>query len=123
MTSTVNGIGTHLCGVRLLKKEEADSWAENFPYMPNRSIYDYYIGTEAFVFFFIPIMPLKTYVFYYIKSQEGAWQVIYYPPSGKEDIYWEHVKTSLSFYIFPVILISWIIWAIISNIDILLIKP
>ncbi len=116
MTHTINGVGTHLCGVRRIKKEEADNWVDNFPFVPNRSIYDYLIGTESVVFLFIPILPLKTVVFYHPYDSGAAYQVIYHPPKGKATVYWEHVKTSLSFYIVPLAILVYTIESIIKKI-------
>jgi len=106
MTFTINGIGTRLCGARRIKKEEAEKWADNFPYSLNRTIYDYMVATEAFVFLFIPILPLRTYVYYYTETgAQNGYRIIYCPPHGKEAIYWNHVKSSLSFFIAPTLLL------------------
>ena len=107
MTYTLNGVGTRICGERLLTKEEIDAWSKNFPFLPGQSPSNFFIGTESLVFGF-PILPLKTYIYCYTKKgffTRSAYQIVYYPPSGKPEIYWPHVKSSLIFYVFPVLLI------------------
>ena len=116
MTHTINGIGTRICGERPLTKEEIDKWSENFPFVPGQSLSNYYIGTESLVIIF-PILPLKTYIFCYTQKgfTRSTYQIVYYPPSGKAEIYWPHVKSSASFYVFPVILILAFIWMLIPR--------
>lgn len=111
MPYSVNGIGTRICGERLLTKQEINLWGENFPFFPGRSLSEYYIGTEAVTIIF-PIFPLKTIVYCYTQKgfTQSTYQIIYFPPNGVEGIYWPHVKTSLSFYILPLIVIFLMIW-------------
>ena len=114
MTYTINGVGTQICGRRELTKEEIEKWSENLPYRPHVTVNDYYIGTEAFVFFFIPIIPLKTFVHYYQSQKkflgsETHYLICYYP-AGEDKVYWEHVKSSFSFYIAPIGILILLIW-------------
>ena len=104
MTGTVNGIGTHLSGERSLTSKEFNKWAEHFPYNPYIKPKDYKIATESVVIFFLPIIPLKTIVYYYTSKQgmESQYRIIYEPANG--GVYWEHVKTSVSYYITPVVI-------------------
>jgi hypothetical protein len=113
MTGTVNGIGTHLSGVRDLTDEEIKKWAEKIPYIPNVRVQDYKIATESFVLLFLPIIPIKTYIFYYLDKGliNSQYRIVYYP-SGEETVYWEHVKKSPIFYISPAIILIIILWLI-----------
>jgi len=104
MTSTVNGIGTHLSGERKLTDEEFNKWSENFPYNPNITKDDYRIATESFVILLIPIIPLKTFVYYYIKRGFQSHYRIIFHPAGEGKIYWEHVKKGWVFYIAPILI-------------------
>lgn len=106
MTTTVNGIGTALCGQRRLTDEELKQWSKHFPYIPHVDMRNFQIATEAFVFIFIPIIPLKTFVFYYTESgfMNSKYRILYYP-AGEDRVYWPHVKTSFSFYILPALIV------------------
>ncbi|MDQ1253509.1 MAG: hypothetical protein QG646_2681 [Euryarchaeota archaeon] len=66
MTSTVNGIGTKLFGSRQLTYEDYTKHMDHLQYDYNDVIYK--IATEAFVFFWIPIIPLNTIIYIDIKS-------------------------------------------------------
>ena len=111
MTRTINGIGSFLSGTRHLTKEEIDKWVENFPYM-NQPVTNALIATESAVIFWIPIYPVETIVYFMIKS--GTYQIVYYP-AGKGNVYWEHVKGSPSFYIFPILIIIGFLYMISSQ--------
>lgn len=115
MTSTVNGIGTSLSGERGLTNEEFNEWSEHFPFIPGVIKNHYRIATESFVILF-PIIPLKTFVFYYTKSgfMQNQYRIIYYP-AGEGKVYWKHVKKSWSFYIFPTLMAILMIYLLISH--------
>jgi hypothetical protein len=110
MPHTINGIGTAICGERKLTQEEFDRWIKYFTYVPNHTISEYRIGTESVVIL-LPLLPLKTYVFCYTDKQGSSknYQIIYYP-GGEGKIYWEHVKSSIIFYAFPVTMGIYVIW-------------
>jgi len=112
MTYTFNGIGTAIYGERLLTKEEIDMWSANFPFLTGQSISNLIIGTESLTIFFVPILPYRTIVYYYTQKDysRSEFQIVYFPPSGKEQIYWPHVKNSYAFYIFPIVLVLACIW-------------
>lgn len=108
MTYTLNGIGTHLCGERNLKNDEKEKWAENLPYSPSRTIHDYKIATESFVILFLPLIPFKSFVFHHTS---GDRYIIDFYPTGKESVYWEHVKKAPVFYAAPLIILILIVWS------------
>jgi hypothetical protein len=112
MTHTVNGIGTHLSGERLLTDEEIKEWAEQIPYNPRRTLRDYRIATESFVVVFLPIIPLRTFVFHYTGQDQ---YVIDFFPTGKESVYWKHVKSSPGFYILPILIVLFTLYSIFSS--------
>lgn len=116
MTSTINGVGTRLSAERNLTDEEIKKWSPHFPFNPHRDVHQYRIATESFVFLFIPLIPLKTFVFYYMNQgfMNSRYAIIYYP-AGEGKVYWEHVKKSWQFYIAPVLITIIVIWSIISS--------
>lgn len=89
------GTGTRLCGKRKLKTKEIAMLLREAHLDPRISIYDYYIATEVFSILWVPIIPLETYIFYYliggtVGSEINRWKKVYYP-NGKSGIYWKHV--------------------------------
>jgi hypothetical protein len=105
MTSTVNGIGTHLSGNRPLTEEELVKWSRHLPIRPYYTHPEFRIATESFVLVFVPIIPLRTYVFHYgDKKLMSSQYIIDYYPAGKGNVYWEHVKNSWVFYL-PLLII------------------
>ena len=106
MTSTINGIGTHLSGGRKITAEELVRWSEHLPIKPYVSHPEFYIATESFVLLFLPLFPIKTFVYYNIENSvwSGDKYIICYHPSGENQIYWGHVKDSYVFYVMPAII-------------------
>ena len=115
MTGTINGIGTHLSGERKLTDKEFKKWSKHFPYNPYVKKEDYRIATESFVIFFIPIIPLRTFVYYYLRKgiMHSRYRIIYYP-AGKGKVYWDHVGESWVFYIGPTILVFLMFYFLLS---------
>lgn len=109
MTYTLNGIGTGIRGTRQLTDAEFKEWSEHFPYATHLTKQHYFIGTEAFVVLFVPIIPLKTFVFYYIDGKR--YRIVYYP-AGEGKVYWEHVKGSPSFYAGFILAILFVIFIV-----------
>ena len=89
------------CG-RALKKVE---------YFKRYTHLNYKIATESFVFLFLPLFPLKTFV--YADLNSGGYIPLFYP-KGEGKVYWEHVKSSWSFYIAPAIVIILLIYYLFS---------
>jgi hypothetical protein len=106
MTSTVNGIGTHLSGQRQLTPQEVKKWGEKIPYIPGLKQSQLYIATKSFVLLFLPIIPLETVVYYYLSSgwNETTYRQVFYP-AGEGSVYWEHVKNSWVFWLTPAIIL------------------
>jgi len=117
MTSTVNGIGTHLSGERKITNDELLRWSEFLPIKPYTPHPQFYIATESFVFLFLPLFPIKTFVYFYVEKQafENKYIISYYP-AGEGKIYWEHVKNSYVFYIVPAIVFALFINYLIGSI-------
>ena len=117
MTGTVNGIGTHLSGERNLTESEIKKWAHHLPYNRFVKVHDYKIATESFVILWLPLIPLKTEVYYVLNDgvMNKRYQVVFYP-TGEESVYWDHVKNSPIFYILPIGVVILILWAIVSSI-------
>lgn len=111
MTHTINGIGTHLSGARAITQKELNAWWSSLPIKPYAAIPQFYIATESFVFFFIPIFPIKTFVHFY----NGDKYYTCFYPSGEGKIYWSHVKETYSFYIFPAIVTILFLNYLLSN--------
>jgi|GEM_PF-2953029 len=109
MTFTLNGCGTRLCGTRPLNEKEIKQWEENFPFHPQIRLQDYRLTTESFCLLWVPIIPLHTYVIRYVSDEN--YQIIY-SPFGEGKISWEHVKSSLSFWIAPVLIILFILFSL-----------
>lgn len=114
----INGIGTKLSGIKYLSRE----WSSNLDiYFPDvRSIYPiecrYIIGTTSFAVLFIPLIPIETAVYLEIPHKsvflnEYSYLKIY-SPCGDNKICWEHVKSSIGFYIWPMLILICIAWSI-----------
>ncbi|TAL47887.1 hypothetical protein EPN87_01930 [archaeon] len=103
MTYTMNGIGTHLSGERKLTDEEYRKWAKDIPHVPGVTKDNLRIATESLVIGFLPVIPLKTFVYYYTQKSfwHGTKYLPLYYPAGKGKVYWEHVKKSIVFYLSP----------------------
>jgi hypothetical protein len=107
MTFTLNGCGTHLIGARQLTSVEFDKWSIDLPVKPYKPHPQFYIGTETIVLLFLPVIPLKTFVYYHTDSNHYV--PCFYPSGG--GVYWPHVKNRWEFYIIPgIFLIYFIIW-------------
>ena len=104
MTYTLNGIGTRLVGERKLTKEEITKWKNRFPQCDADVSY-FNIATECFVFFYVPIIPLKTIIYYYTqKNFKGSQYMIVCRPPGKW-VNWNHILKSPGFYILPIVIL------------------
>lgn len=101
MTSTVNGIGTHLSGSRELSDEEFNQWSEQMPYIHGLTKENLRIATKSFVFFFLPVIPFETVVYYHLGDK---YLEVFYP-AGKDGVYWKHVFNHPVFYVIPFLII------------------
>lgn len=110
--STINGIGTRLCGVRKLNEKELNKWSKHFPYIPHVKVTEYNIAAESFVIFWLPIIPLRTRIFFY--TNEGAFNSQYVVVYSPKKIYWPHIKTSPVFYAGPFVVLILIVLIILS---------
>ena len=81
---TINGIGTTLYGKRYLDKKELRNMDIDVPEGVQP-----YIATMWFVFLFIPLIPLGSYiVFFEGKVEEGFW--------SSDDKYYHMIKINLN---------------------------
>jgi len=116
MTFTLNGCGTNLSGSRYLNDEELSTWGSEIEDVYNISAEACKIATISNVFLWIPIIPLRTIVYYDVPREhwysDDKYVILFYPGKFKL-VYWKHVKSSMSFYILPFIimccLINWYI--------------
>jgi hypothetical protein len=104
MTFTFNGIGTALRGTRRITDSEFRRWKR---YLPDIDAKYFYLTTESFVLFWVPVIPLQTFVLFY---PERKWYQAtrYVPccfPAGEGRVDWQHVRRSPAFYIGPTILL------------------
>ena len=83
MTHTINGIGTSLSGERAITQNELNAWWGNLPIKPYAAVPQFHIATESFVFFFIPIFPIKTFVYFY---NGDKYYTCFYPSGERKDI-------------------------------------
>lgn len=113
MTNTVNGIGTYLSGERNITDEELIHWSENLPIKPYTPSPQFYMATKSFVILFLPLIPIKTFVYYYT-GRESQYIICHYP-AGEGKIYWKHVMETYSFYVFPAIVTLLLINSLIST--------
>jgi hypothetical protein len=128
MTSTFNGFGTRLCGKRNLTYEEYTEHRDHLPYDFNDVVYK--IATEAFVALFIPIVPLNTIIYVDVKEAYDKntkrrtevldnsslnmtdlqiWSTRKYQICSTYHVNWNHVRHSLSFYIFPLLVLLFLL--------------
>lgn len=110
MTSTINGIGTHLSGGRELTEEEYKLWGEKLPFIPGLNKKYLRIATKSFVVLFLPLIPLETIIYYY--TDNSHYREIFYP-AGKDKVYWSFVFNSPLFYTAYFLLLILLIWALI----------
>ena len=112
MTFTFNGIGTRISGGRKLTPKEKRDWHKQLPNSPEFRNVDFLIGTESLVVFYLPVYPIRSYVYCYVESKWYQSEKYFelFNPAGK-GIYWPHVKKSWSFYVWPAILLFFsIVW-------------
>ncbi len=108
MTSTVNGIGTHLSGSRELTEEELNEWGEKLPYIHGLTRNQLKIATKSFVLLFLPVIPLETVIYYCL----GDKYIEAFYPAGKDKVYWKHVFNHPLFYVAPFLLLIIVILSI-----------
>ncbi len=116
MTFTFNGIGTSLFGDRWINEIEFYSISKNkdfkeiissLPIETEEDLYRFRIATKSFCIFFIPIIPLETFIYYSpkVKWYESEKYIPLFHTTGKKGVDWSHVKSSWSFYLLPIIIL------------------
>jgi hypothetical protein len=100
VTYMINGIGTRICGSRDLTKSEYIQHIDRMEYEYGEVRHK--IGTVAFCVLFIPIIPIETIIYTDVSSNKYISFCTY-------GVNWQLVKTSMAFYIFPLLLIAWIL--------------
>jgi len=117
MTFSINGIGTSLVGTRWLNEMEFYEISKNkdfkeiikeLPIEKEEDLYRFQIATESFCIFFIPIIPLKTFIYYSprVKWHQSDKYIPLFYPNSKEKVSWEHVRKSWRFYLGPAIAVT-----------------
>ena len=86
-------------GARAITGEELTKWSAH---LPNPSHHRFLIGTDAIIACFVPLFPIKTFVYYEIDSNvmSTRFAPCFYP-AGEGKVYWQHVKGRWEFYLFP----------------------
>lgn len=109
----LNGIGTNLSGEKYISEEWCLQLDTQLPQI--RSNYpnsNYIIGTTSIVFLFIPLIPLETSIYLKIKHKSiflNTYSYLkIYSPCGDNKVCWEHVKSSIGFYIWPMLILIYI---------------
>lgn len=122
MTSTIYGIGTRIYGSRHLTRQEYVEHVEDLEHGYDEVLHK--IGTIGFCFLYIPIFPIETIIYADIKKINNE-EVLEPCFIDKRDCYldtesyvvfstynvnWKHVKSSVEFYLFPLVIIMLFIY-------------
>jgi hypothetical protein len=114
MTFSINGIGTSLVGSRYLnewelghisKSKDFKEIVKGLPIKTKDDLTRFMITTKTFCIFWIPVLPLETFIYYSPKvkwHQDEEYIPLFYL-DGKGRVSWEHVKRSFRFYFAPIL--------------------
>jgi hypothetical protein len=122
MTTTINTVGTHMFGTRHLTVEEYNEHIDDLPYEYDDVLYK--ISTIGFCVLYIPIFPIETIIFADVVKNVSGEEILEpcivdkrvplyetgeYTLFSTYHVNWKHVKSSVSFYILPIIIFLWLI--------------
>lgn len=124
MTFRINGFGTGLAGKRNITSEEFKQLKKNkyskaiLNHLVIKDSKNLKIATESFFIIFIPIIPIKSFVYY--DPNPDAWVSRSYTPligtGGDGVIDWDHVFDTWTFFIAPAVIIFMLLSSIVSSI-------
>ena len=131
MTFTLNGVGTTLSGDRWLTIQELNELIqhedfkeviqvlkenEDLDIKEQEDLFRFKIATKSFSIFFLPIIPLETFIYYCPKTKwyDGDKYIPLFYTKGEGKVDWNHVKHSWSFYLFPILIFLIILFNILN---------